>query len=58
MTCFYFKYNSDNVMIWILPAVTSKDGIDFTMLFTLRESLRTSGSTSRAYGAFIAKGSK
>ena len=29
---------------WIPPLVNSKDGVDFTMLFTLRESLRTSDS--------------
>ena len=51
-------YRSNSALARIFPQVNFKDGVFFAMLFTLRESRRTSGSTSRAYGAFIAEGSK
>jgi len=42
----------------MVTVLHSKDLAYFTMLFTLRESLRNSGSTSSARVAFIAEGSK
>ena len=42
MICYYTKYRCDSVVPWRSPIVNSKDNIDFAMLFTLRENLRTS----------------
>ena len=42
MSCYYIQYRIDSVISWIFPQVNSKDGIYFAMLFTLRESRRTS----------------
>jgi hypothetical protein len=39
---YYTRYHSKNTILWISPLVNSKDGVDFAMLFTLRESRRTS----------------
>jgi hypothetical protein len=36
------QYGSDSAITWIFPQVNSKDGVFFAMLFTLRESRRTS----------------
>ena len=38
------RYHSESIIFWISPFVNSKDGVDFAMLFTLRESRRTSDS--------------
>ncbi len=38
----YIQYHTENVIFWIFPIVNSKDGVDFAMLFTLRESRGTS----------------
>jgi len=40
----YFQYHSKMTTFWIPPLVNSKDGVDFAMLFPLRESRRTSDS--------------
>ena len=37
----YNQYHSKTTIIRISPLVNSKDGTDFAMLFTLRESRRT-----------------
>jgi hypothetical protein len=42
MVCYYGQYYSENTISWIAPIVNSMDGVDFAMLFTLRESRRTS----------------
>jgi hypothetical protein len=42
MVIYYNQYNSENTIFWISPLVVSKDGVDFAMLFTLRESRRIS----------------
>jgi hypothetical protein len=42
MGCYYIQYHNKNAIFSILPLVHSKDGVDFAMLFTLRESRRTS----------------
>jgi hypothetical protein len=42
MVSYYIRYNSESTILWISPLVNSKDGVDFAMLFTLRESRRTS----------------
>jgi len=42
MIRYYTKYRCDSVVSWTSPLVNSKDNIDFAMLFTLRENLRTS----------------
>jgi hypothetical protein len=39
---YYSRYHNKSAISWILPLVLSKDGFDFAMLFTLRESRRTS----------------
>ena len=44
MTCYYIENCIDSGISWKFPQVNSKDGIDFAMLFTLRESRRTSDS--------------
>jgi len=44
MACNYNQYLSKMTNSWILPLVNSKDGVDFAMLFTLRESRRTPDS--------------
>ncbi|CAB1081880.1 hypothetical protein D1AOALGA4SA_9521 [Olavius algarvensis Delta 1 endosymbiont] len=44
MICNYNQYHSKMTNSRIPPFVDSKDGIDFAMLFTLRESRRTSDS--------------
>ena len=36
------RYHSESIIFWIPPLVNSKDGVDFAMLYTLRESRRTS----------------
>ena len=36
------QYRSDSAIAWIFLQVNSKDGVFFAMLFTLRESRRTS----------------
>ena len=36
------QYLSDSAIAWIFPQVNSKDGVFFAMLFTLRESRKTS----------------
>jgi len=38
------QYYSKMAISWIPPLVNSKDGVDFAMLFPLRESRRTSDS--------------
>ena len=40
----YCQYHSKMTNSWIPPLVNSNDGVDFAMLFTLRESRRTSDS--------------
>jgi hypothetical protein len=42
MVCYYMQYHIENTIFWISPIVNSKDEFDFAMLFTLRESRRTS----------------
>jgi len=42
MVCYHIRYHSTDNILWISPLVNSKDGVDFAMLFTLRESRRTS----------------
>jgi hypothetical protein len=42
MVCYYNQYHSEDTILRIPQIVNSKDGVDFTMLFTLRESRRTS----------------
>jgi len=42
MVRYYIQYHSEDTIFWISPIVNSKYGIDFAMLFTLRESRRTS----------------
>ena len=42
MVRYYNQYHSENKIFWISLKVNSKDGVDFAMLFTLRESRRTS----------------
>jgi hypothetical protein len=42
MGCYYNQYHRGNTISWIFHQVNSKDGVDFAMLFTLRESRRTS----------------
>jgi len=44
MICYYIQYRHDSAISWISPQVNSKDGVYFAMLFTLRESRRTSDS--------------
>ena len=44
MNCYYNEYHYASAIFWTQLLVNSKDGIYFTMLFTLRESLRTSDS--------------
>jgi len=44
MSCYYIEYSIDSDIFWIFPQVNSKDGVYFAMLFTLRESRRTSDS--------------
>ena len=38
----YTQFNRKSTIFWIFLMVDSKDGVDFAMLFTLRESRRTS----------------
>ena len=40
----YYQYDSKTTNSWISPLVNSKDGVDIAMLFTRRESRRTSDS--------------
>ena len=40
----YGQYHSKMTNSWIPPLVNSKDGVDFAMLFPLRESRGTSDS--------------
>ncbi len=40
MVRYYTRYHSESTIFWIPPLVNSKDGVDVTMLFTLRESWR------------------
>ena len=42
MIRYYKRYHSESTILWISPFVNSKDGVDFAILFTLRESRRTS----------------
>jgi hypothetical protein len=42
MVCYYIRYNSESAILWISPLVNFNDGIYFAVLFTLRESRRTS----------------
>jgi hypothetical protein len=42
MVPFYTKYHRESTILWISQFVDSKDGIDFAMLLTLRESRRAS----------------
>jgi hypothetical protein len=35
MVCYYNQYHSEDTILWIPQIVNSKDGVDFTMLFTL-----------------------
>ena len=42
MIRYYTQYHSKIIILWISHFVNSKDGIDFAILFTLRESRRTS----------------
>jgi hypothetical protein len=42
MVCYYSQYHSEVTIFWISQIVSSKDEVDFAMLFTLRESRRTS----------------
>ena len=42
MVGYYTQYHSDSTIFRISPLVNSKAGVDFAMLFTLRESRRTS----------------
>ncbi len=42
MSCYYMQYFSDSDIFRIFPMVNFKDGVYFAMLFTLRESRRTS----------------
>ena len=44
MVCNYFKYHIKMTNSWIPPVVNSKDGVNFALLSTLRESRRTSDS--------------
>jgi hypothetical protein len=44
MVCHYYLYHSGHTISRVSLFVNSKDGVDFAMLFTLRESLRTSDS--------------
>jgi len=37
MGCYYNQYHRRNTISWIFHQMNSKDGIDFAMLFTLRE---------------------
>jgi hypothetical protein len=39
---YYNKFHSEDTIFWISQTVNSKDEVDFAMLFTLRESRRTS----------------
>jgi len=38
MVCYYNQYHDESTILWISPLVYSKGGVDFAMLFTLRES--------------------
>jgi hypothetical protein len=40
----YYRYDSKITNFWLSPLVNSKDGVDIAMLFTRRESRRTSDS--------------
>jgi len=42
MVRYYGHYHSEDTIFWISQIVSSKDGVDFAMLHTLRESRRTS----------------
>ena len=42
MVRYYSQYYVENTIFWVSPIVNLKDGVDFAMLFTLRESRRTS----------------
>ncbi len=42
MVRYYTRYHSESTIFRIPPLVNSKDGVDVAMLFTLRESRRTS----------------
>jgi hypothetical protein len=42
MVCYNMRYHVGSRIFWISPFVNSKYGIDFAILFTLRESRRTS----------------
>ena len=42
MVRYYSRYHNRNTFSWTLPLVHSKDKVDFAMVFTLRESRRTS----------------
>jgi len=37
MGCYYNQYHRKHTISWIFYQVNSKDGVDFAMLFTLRE---------------------
>ena len=51
MDCYYNQYHRENTISWIFHQVNSRDGVDFFMLFTLRESRRASDPVlSRARG--------
>ena len=41
MVRYYIRYSSEGTTSWISLLVKSKDGVDFAMLFTLRESRKT-----------------
>jgi hypothetical protein len=50
----YTQFNNDSTIFWISPLVDSNDGVDFAMLFTLRESRRTSDPVlSRVRGSRV-----
>ena len=54
----YFEYHSKHDSFWISPLLYLKDGVDFAMLFPLRESRRTSDpALSRDRGPAIPRDS-
>jgi hypothetical protein len=37
MVRYYTRHRGESFIFWISPSVTSKDGIDFAMLFALQD---------------------
>jgi len=54
MVLYYNQNHSEGTIFWISLLVDSKDGFDFAILFTLRESRRTSDpALSRVCGSRV-----